>query len=78
MTEAEIEQELEELKTQLAELRGEVKTLTNIFINRSAELKNGIDKTNSIKTVIQFVAVVIVPLLVTLIGGYFALKTGTK
>lgn len=35
-----------------------------------------VDKANSLKTALQFAAVIVVPVLVALIGGYFALKAG--
>lgn len=37
-------------------------------------IKDGVDRASSVKTAIQFASIVLVPILVALIGGYFALK----
>jgi hypothetical protein len=73
--EAEIKR-LIELPERLAELRGEVKSLRALVINRADSIQSGVDKAANIKTAIQFAAVVLVPILVALIGGYFVLRAG--
>jgi hypothetical protein len=65
---------LEELPTQVSSLAGEVKTLTRLVTARFDNIQGPIEKAAGIKTAVQYAAVVIVPILVAIIGGYFVLK----
>lgn len=53
-----------------------VSTLTGTVKERFDSVDGAIDKTGSWKTAIQFAAVIVVPVLIALIGGYFALRAG--
>jgi hypothetical protein len=64
------------VSTSVAELSGTVKTLSQIVTGRFDGLDKGIEAATGVKTAITFASVVIVPIIIALIGGYFALKTG--
>jgi uncharacterized protein YoxC len=67
---------LARLPDAVAELTGTVKTLSTIVTGRFDQVDTHVDQVTGVKTAIQFASVVIVPILLALIGGYFALKTG--
>lgn len=59
----------------VAELTGAVKVLKDLVV----KVDNGatrIERASSMKTALQFAAVVIVPILVALLGGYFVIRAG--
>lgn len=62
---------IKELPEAVAQLRGSVETLQTLVVAQSQK----VTKATSWSTALQFAAVVIVPLMIALIGGYFALKT---
>lgn len=70
----------------VGELSGKVDVLTTQLTQHLLNLKEAVDhqststdKLASWKTALQFAAAVVVPLLIALIGGYFALKAaGSK
>lgn len=64
------------LPNEVAELSGKVDTLQTMLLARMDGVSTSVDKATSVKTAIQFAAVVVVPVLVALIGGYFALRAG--
>lgn len=61
----------------VAELKGTIATLQQLVLGRFDQVQAGVDKSSSIKTAIQFAAVLVVPILIAIIGGYFALKAGS-
>lgn len=65
---------LKRLPEALAELRGMVKALKDVVVKIDGGADR-IERANSLKTAVQFAAVVIVPILVALIGGYFLVKS---
>jgi hypothetical protein len=67
---------IKQLPHAVAELHGAVDTLRDIVIGKLDTIGGSVERVSSIKTAIQFAALVIVPILVALIGGYFALKAG--
>lgn len=69
---------LQRLPTAVAELAGAVRVLQGLVTSRFDNVDQTIQKAGSVKTAIQFASVVIVPVLVALIGGYFVLKAGVK
>lgn len=74
----ELEEETEALSRvpeAVAELKGAVLTLSGL-VNRVSNGADRIEKANSVKTAIQFAAIVIVPILVALLGGYFVIRAG--
>lgn len=74
-----LEQERErlaKLPDAVAELKGTVQTLSTLVVSRFDKVDVGVDKAASLKTAIQFAGVVLVPIILALIGGYVALKTG--
>lgn len=76
----ELEEEREKLRQlpeAVAELKGMVVTLSGMVTTRFDGIQPSVEKAASVKTAIQFASVVIVPILLALIGGYFALKSGT-
>lgn len=70
----------------VGELSGKVDLLTTQLTTHLLNLKTAVDQQSSStdklaswKTALQFAAAVVVPLLIALIGGYFALKAaGSK
>lgn len=60
-------EQLSDLKEVLSELREEINT-------RFDRVDGSTDKISSFKTAMQFASIIIVPVLLALIGGYFALK----
>lgn len=67
---------LRQLPDAVARLEGAVQTLSSMVTNRFDGIQAPVEKAASVKTAIQFAAVVLVPILVALIGGYVALKAG--
>lgn len=67
---------IKELPQAVAELHGAVGVLQSLVTSRFDGIEPKVDKAASLRTALQFAAVVIVPVLVALIGGYFALKAG--
>lgn len=61
----------------VAELKGAVQTLSSLVVTRFDGLQPSVEKAASLKTAVQFAAIVLVPILVALIGGYVALKAGS-
>lgn len=61
---------IKQLPSQMALLKGAVEVLQALVLAQSQR----VSKATSWTTAVQFAAVVIVPLLVALIGGYFVLK----
>lgn len=72
----EVHDRLQKLPDAVAELTGTVKTLTTMVTSRFDHVDQGVDRASGIKTAITFASVVIVPILIALIGGYFALRSG--
>ena len=73
----ETRRELAGLNREVAELRGEVKTLASLVTQRFDGVDGALEKASSFKNAVQFAAVVIVPILVALIGVVaVALQTG--
>jgi hypothetical protein len=62
----------------LAEVKGMVVTLQGLITSGFDGIKPGIEKASSVKTAITFASVVLVPIIVALIGGYFVLQAGAK
>lgn len=60
-----------------AKLAGTVDTLKDLIIERFDRVDGGVEKATSLKTAIQFAAVLLLPILLALIGGYFTLKAGS-
>lgn len=58
-------------------LEGVVDTLKEVVLKRLDGVHEGVEKAASLRSAITFASVVIVPILVALIGGYFVLKTGS-
>lgn len=92
MTEDEIREEVRDLRERVddleheqealarvpeavAELKGMVKTLRDVVI-KVGDGAARIEKASSMRTALQFAAVVIVPILVALLGGYFVIRAG--
>lgn len=61
---------IKELPEAVAQLRGSVEVLQTLVITQTQK----VTRATSLTTAVQFAAVVIVPLLVAIIAGYFALK----
>lgn len=70
------QEKLARLPDAVAELKGMVATLSSMITNRFDTVDQSVDKAAGIKTAITFMSVVMVPILVALIGGYFALRAG--
>lgn len=60
----------------VAELRGALEVLTDLVTMRFDGIAPAVEKASSLKTAVQFAAIVLVPILVALIGGYALIKTG--
>lgn len=85
-----MDNDIDGLREDVAEQNGKISTvllmmqgLTESVIHLREDLDKSfkdvnstVEKASSIKTAIQFASVVIVPILVAVIGGYFALKSG--
>lgn len=69
---------LSKLPDAVAELSGAVKLLTDIVTGGFDKVDQEVQDATGIKTAIQFASVVIVPIILALIGGYFALRTGVE
>lgn len=61
---------IKELPGAMAELKGMVEVLQALVLVQSQK----VSKATSMSTAVQFAAVVIVPLIVVLLGGYFTLR----
>lgn len=70
------QERLTTLPDAVAKLHGTVETLQALVMSRFDRVDGGVEKAASIRTAITFASVVIVPILVAIIGGYFALKAG--
>ena len=57
-------------------LRGQINTLTALTRAGFTNVDGGLERAAGIRTAITFASVVIVPILVALIGGYFVIKAG--
>ena len=66
-----LDERLDRIEVQIGELRGQLKMLESMLLNRPSET---VDRHGSLKTAITFVSIVIVPVLVSILGGYFALR----
>lgn len=83
-----VQNELEGLKRlpmALAKLTGlveriekQVDRLMDNMLTRFDGLDGKVDKWSSMKTLAGYIAAILVPILVALIGGYFALKAGLR
>jgi hypothetical protein len=74
-----LEEERDRLKLlpdAVAELKGAVQTLSGLVTLRFDGLQGPVEKAASVKTAVQFAAIVLVPIIVALLGGYFALRAG--
>lgn len=69
---------LAKLPDAVAELTGTVRTLTQLVTGRFDHIDESVEKVTGVKTAITFASVVIVPIIIALLGGYFALKTGSS
>lgn len=68
---------LDKLPDAVAKLAGTVEVLTEIITGRFDKVDEHVQEATGVKTAITFASVVIVPIILALIGGYIALKTGT-
>lgn len=60
----------------VARVEGALETLTRLVGEKLTTVQQAAEKATSVKSAIMFVSVVLVPILVALIGGYFVLKAG--
>jgi uncharacterized protein YoxC len=67
---------IKRLPTAVAELKGAVHVLQDLVVEEFGAVRKGVDNATGMKTAIQFAAVVLVPVIVALIGGYFVLRVG--
>lgn len=75
---ADLEEDRDRLKGMpeaVAEIKGMVTALSGMVQSGFKSVGEGVDKAAGVKTAITFAAVVIVPILVAIIGGYFAFKS---
>lgn len=68
---------LADLPDAVSELNGSVKVLNQMVLGRFDHVDESVQQATGLRTAITFASVVIVPIVIALIGGYFALKTGT-
>lgn len=59
----------------VAELRGALMELSKLVTLRFDGIEPGVEKASSVRTAIQFAGAVLVPIIVSLIGGYVLIKT---
>jgi uncharacterized small protein (DUF1192 family) len=69
---------LAKLPDAVAELKGAVQTLSSLVITRFDGIQGPVEKAASLKTAVQFTAIVLVPIIVAIIGGYVALRGGAR
>lgn len=67
-----------QLPDAVAQLTGAVQTLTSMVQGRFDGVDAHVREATGLKTAIQFASVVIIPIIIALIGGYFALRAGTS
>jgi hypothetical protein len=65
-----------ELRGKLAVIEAQIINLTTLVSTRFDGIDVGVERASGIKTAITFASVVIVPILVALLGGYFLLRAG--
>jgi hypothetical protein len=58
----------------ISAIRGALETLTAIVTARFNQIQPKVEEAAGIKTTIQYMALVLVPILVALLGGYFATR----
>lgn len=64
------------MREDIARLEGTVDTLSKLVLAKLDGVQEGVDKAAGVRSAITYAAIVIVPILVAVIGGYFALKAG--
>lgn len=72
---AELER-LRGLPEAIAELKGVISNLQQLVLTRFDTVDKGVERASSLKTAVQFAAVIVVPVVIAIIGGYFALRAG--
>lgn len=79
-----VNKEFDELKDDVSENSGKIDVMLHMMTSLTSNVKDlqsdvgkvgdGVDRASSVKTAITFASVVLVPIIVAVIGGYFALK----
>lgn len=69
-------EEIKQIPLAISELKGQVNTLHSLLVVKLEGVQSGVEKATSVRTAIQFASVVLVPILVAILGGYFALRAG--
>lgn len=66
------------VREMVAEIKGQMTALQGIVEARFDQVDTGVSKASSWDTALKFAGVVVIPVLLTLIGGYIALKSGVQ
>lgn len=77
MDNTELTREVKELRDEVATLVGKVATLERVVLAKLDGVHTAVDQAAGIKQAMTYAAIVIVPILVAIIGGYFAIKAAS-